>query len=356
MDGQERGRVGLSNFGSWPHYAGIALGLPNYWYPATWSKRVGRRPLRIELLGEAIMLRREAGKVYALGDICPHRGVPLSMGRQEFPGTWSCVYHGWTFDLETGIVRAALTDGPQSAVCGRVRVRTYPIAERAGIVFLWMGKGPPVPVEDDMPDEFLRPDSVIVGRLTIRQGNWRYAAENSVDEGHAAFLHRYHSLWTKFTRMAGWIVSLQGGDRRGDWVVRTADEIGGVGEFPGLGRWPKFRFWNRAPGRVTVSYRLPGNIRVAYGRYNHYNWYMPLDRERHHYFQFLVAQGNWLQRQVFRLRYWLYRRWLFHVRLNNQDSRMVRLMPETEPAPLYRPDASIAAWRRLCEEARGETV
>ena len=170
-----------------------------------------------------------------------------------------------------------------------------------------------------------------------------------------AFLHRYHSLWTKFTRMAGWIVSLH--PRRQpsgclEWCARPI-EIGGVGDFPGLGRWPKFRFWNRASGRVTVSYRLPGNIRVAYGSYNHYNWYMPLDRDRHHYFQFLVAPGNGFQRQMFRLRYWLYRRWLFHVRLNNQDSRMVRLMPETEPAPLYRPDASIAAWRRLCEDARG---
>jgi len=209
-------------------------------------------------------------------------------------------------------------------------------------------------VEEDIPEEFFDPRSAIVGRLTTRQGNWRYAAENSVDEGHAAYLHRYGALWTLFTRMGGWIVSMQGGAPKGAWVVRTADEIGGVGEYPGLGRWPKFRFWNRVKGRVTVSYRLPGNICVAYGSYSHYNWYMPLDRERHHYFQFLVMQGNALQRLVFRLRYWLYRRWLFHVRLNNQDSWMVRMMPETEPAPLYRPDASIAAWRRLCETARSE--
>jgi phenylpropionate dioxygenase-like ring-hydroxylating dioxygenase large terminal subunit len=292
MDGPERRRVGLSDFGTWPHYGEIALGLPNYWYPVTWSRRIGAKPVRVELLGQPIMFRREAGRVYALANTCPHRGVPLSMGRQEFPGTWSCVHHGWTFDVETGVVRAALTDGPESAVCGRVRVRTFPVEERAGLVFVWMGKGAPVPVEADIPDEFLLPSSAIVGRLTIRQGNWRYAAENSVDEGHAAYLHRYKSLWTKFTRMAGWIVSLQGGNRTGDWVVRTADEIGAIGEFPGLGRWPKFRFWNRASGRVTVSYRLPGNIRVAYGPYNHYNWYIPLDRDRHHYFQFLVAQGN----------------------------------------------------------------
>jgi len=44
-----------------------------------------------------------------------------------------------------------------------------------------------------------------------------------------------------------------------------------------------------------------------------------------------------------------------HALADNQDSRMVRAMPETEPAPLYRPDVSIAAWRWLCEEARGES-
>ncbi len=355
MDGNPRGKVGLTNFGSWPHYDDIVLGLRNYWYPVTWSKHLGRRPQRVELLGNAIMFYREAGLLYALHDRCPHRGIPLSVGRQEFPGTWSCAYHGWTFDLATGVVRAALTDGPESAVCGKVRVRTYPVAERAGLVFVWLGAGAPVPVEDDIPDEFLHPNSAIVGRLTVRQGNWRYAAENSVDEGHAAYLHRYGSLWTKFSRMAGWIVSRHGGQRQGDWLVRTADEVGGVGVYPGLGLWPRFEFWQRASGRVAVSYRLPGNIRVAYGSYNHYNWYVPLDKDRHHYFQFLVMQGNWWQRQVFRLRYWTYRRWLFHVRLNNQDSRMVRLMPETDPAPLYRPDASIAAWRRLTEEARGES-
>jgi hypothetical protein len=31
---------------------------------------------------------------------------------------------------------------------------------------------------------------------------------------------------------------------------------------------------------------------------------------------------------------------------------MVRLMPETTPERLYRPDVSITAWRRLCEQAR----
>ena len=64
----------------------------------TWSRRVGDRPVAVQVLGERIMLKRERGRVFALNDRCPHRGVPLShpMATQEFPGTWTCCYHGWT--------------------------------------------------------------------------------------------------------------------------------------------------------------------------------------------------------------------------------------------------------------------
>src|SRR5207253_3261173 len=146
------------------------------------------------------------GKVHAFYDQCPHRGIPLSVGRQEFPGTWSCRYHGWTFDCATGDLKAALTDGPDSPICGKVRVRTYPVEERAGLVWVYMGEAErgdtgafrPPPVEADIPTAFLEADTVIVGRIAERKGNWRYAAENGFDESHAKFLHRYGCRWTMF--------------------------------------------------------------------------------------------------------------------------------------------------------------
>ena len=42
------------------------------------------------------------------------------------------------------------------------------------------------------------------------------------------------------------------------------------------------------------------------------------------------------------------------MQFNNQDAWMVELMPESGPERLYRPDASITGWRKLCESARGE--
>jgi nitrite reductase/ring-hydroxylating ferredoxin subunit len=292
--------------------------------------------------------------VYAFYDQCPHRGIPLSVGRQEFPGTWTCRYHGWTFDNATGVLKAALTDGPDSPICEKVRVRTYPVEERAGLLWVWMGEGAPVPIEEDIPDDFLKPTAVIVGRITVRKGNWRLAAENGYDESHPSYLHRYGAFWTLFSRIPGWMRTTSGGVPQEGWLGRVPDSVGAVGEYPGLGTWPKKRPWKRLSMPARVSIRMPGMLRVRFATYTHWAWYVPIDEERHRYFQLLSLEARGLTALKFRALYWIYRRWLLHVQFNNQDAWMVELMPMTSPERLFRPDASITAWRRLCEHARGE--
>jgi hypothetical protein len=292
------------------------------------------------------------------------------VGRQEFPGTWTCRYHGWTFDLETGILRAAFTDGPDSPICGKAWARTYPVEERAGLVWIWMGdEAPSVPLEDDMPEDFLQPDAVIVGRISERKGNWRYAAENGFDEGHAKYLHRYGALQTLLKVIPAWSMKRGGPIMDGVWLTRPPDYSGVQADFPGLGVWPRrIPWWKRLPfggGRARIetsappgtSIRLPGLLTSNPGTREgvHYEWYVPTDREHHRYLQFLVVRGGALTALKHHLRYWLWVRWVFHGQFNNQDRWMVELMPESGPERLYRPDASITGWRRLCEQARGET-
>ena len=150
--------LGRLDWATWPKYEAAVLGFRNYWYPVSWSRHVTKRPIRVTVAGETIMLIREQGTVRALHDRCPHRGVPLShpMASQEFAGTWTCCYHGWTFDLETGTLVAAITDGPDSPICGKVAVRTYPVEERIGLVFVYIGDGDPPPVESDIPNPAAR--------------------------------------------------------------------------------------------------------------------------------------------------------------------------------------------------------
>ncbi len=147
--------VGRLDWSTWPTYAAATTGLRNHWYPVTWAKEI-TKPTSVTLLGEKIALGRDGDRIWALADRCPHRGVPLSFGSVEFPGTISCAYHGWTFDTRDGLLCAAITDGPASPIVGKVSVQSYPVEQRHGLVWIYIGDtdeedGAVVPPLDDRP-------------------------------------------------------------------------------------------------------------------------------------------------------------------------------------------------------------
>ncbi len=367
---EEPGRTsasGRSYWHAWPNYDAAELGLRNFWYPVMWAADLKGKPESVTLLGEKIALIREGDKVYALHDRCPHRGVPISAGTREFPGTVTCPYHGWTYRLETGVLCAVLTDGPESPLLGKVTIRTYPVAERLGLIWVFIGDigTEPPPVEDDIPAELVGTGAVVTGRIEAgRRGNWRYAAENGFDEGHAKFLHR-KAVWTGRRRMPAWNDVQVITTPDGQWISRRASNIQWEGDFPGVGRWDNRSWWTRkkpqslAPADPViksfefpgmVSTRVPSIVRVAYPDYVHYEWAIPEDAEHHRYVQLFVGYPKGpLKKAWFRLWYRLYVRWAFHGQFTGQDSWAVDLM-DIPPERLYRPDASVIEWRRLVEK------
>ena len=130
------------------------LGLRNYWYPAIAAWRIRRKPKAISLLGEKIVLFRDNGKIFALADRCSHRGAPLSMGKCLYPGsgTVSCPYHGWTFNGGTGKLVAKLMEGSETPLPARAAVKSYPVHQHAGFVWVFVGDMEPVPFETDLPE------------------------------------------------------------------------------------------------------------------------------------------------------------------------------------------------------------
>src|SRR5579883_173592 len=336
----------------WPRYDAAALGFPNYWYPVLWSSHLGSKPRVLTLLGQRIVFLRDGGKPYALADRCPHRGVSLSHGCQNFPGTLSCAYHGWTYDLRSGTLVGVITDGPDSPIRGKVRVRTYPLEERLGLVWIYMGEGTPPPIEGGIPTELAGTPAAIAGRITERPGNWRLAAENGFDEGHAKYLHR-NTPFSWFREMPVWSRTRVVPIEDGKWIIREHDEMHWATDFPGLGRFPaKKRFWKLRRGGARTSLSLPGMLRVRFAEWTHYEWYVPVDENHHRYIQLVVKFTTGLDALLFKLRYWLYLRWLFHGLFNDQDAIMVEDM-DCPPERLYRPDVSIIAWRKMCEHPRG---
>jgi len=119
--------------------ADAPLFLRDLWYMAGFARNVGRGQLRrVILLGEPVAIGRMAdGGVFALRDICPHRGVPLSAGRIG-EGTVECPYHGWRFRAD-GVCAAipSLVEG-QDMDPTKIRVRAYPAREQDGLIWVFM--------------------------------------------------------------------------------------------------------------------------------------------------------------------------------------------------------------------------
>ena len=109
--------------------------LRNAWYVAAWDREIGQDLHPLTLLGERLVFFRQSdGRVAALHDACPHRKLPLSMGRLK-GDTVECGYHGLTFNAEGQCVRAPGTARPPSNAC----VRAYPVESRYGLLWVWMG-------------------------------------------------------------------------------------------------------------------------------------------------------------------------------------------------------------------------
>lgn len=366
---------GRQDWSTWPNYQAAAAGFRGYWYPVCYSSQLTGKPKGITLLGERIVLIRDRGTAYALKDRCPHRGVPLSEGNQQFPGTISCPYHGWTFDLATGELRAALTDGPASPICGKVVQPSYEVAERLGMVWVFVGDGEDAPpIDEQLPEELVHNPAVLGSRIQPRAGNWRFACENGYDEGHAKYLHRT-SLWRMFKAMPVWNETRI--LRRGRWIYRVQDAQYWDAEFPGLGRWSNQAWYKLKPpkkvGNIgnTGSHRevnpviaaqqfpgfasvtMPGILRIVYPTFIHYEFYVPVDADRHLYVGVMADFQRGLKTLPFYAKYLGFVRWLFHGEFSGQDKWMVELT-DAPPERLYRPDDSLLRWRKLVEELTEE--
>ena len=75
--------------------------LLGFWYAAATSSDVAPGAMKgVVLLSTPILLcRTRDGRVSAMLDLCPHRGMPLSFGRMDGDRV-ECYYHGWQFGMD----------------------------------------------------------------------------------------------------------------------------------------------------------------------------------------------------------------------------------------------------------------
>lgn len=362
----------------WQPYLDAVLGFRNHWYPAYFGAELAEGAVvGVRLLGEPILLKRVAGQVYAVSDRCAHRGVPFSTRPECYTeNTVTCWYHGFTYDVRDGRLVAVVTD-PASGLIGKVRLRSYPVEERQGLVFVFVGDLTPTPpLSEDVQPGFLDADLAVVpeGERTPVNSNWRLAAENGFDASHI-YIHRNSPLVVGLKRalpLATIIASREGmvvaepgkpkgvvkgsGKRTPIWEMEIegvkvgarfppgAQAEGSTGPAPRTS--PDTSMWMPC-GLKVDPFPIPGIIQ--------FEWYVPIDETSHMYFmtwgrrvgsadeanQFFQEMETTWKRQV--------------VEDFNSDDvtareAMQRFYADEEGwtrERLFRPDLIITEWRKL---------
>jgi phenylpropionate dioxygenase-like ring-hydroxylating dioxygenase large terminal subunit len=162
--------------------------LKNAWYAAGWSAELGEKAIARTILDQPIVLFRGAhGNPLALTDACPHRFAPLSLGRVTGSGI-ACGYHGLEFDGHGKCVRNPHGKG---AVSSALSVRSYPLAERYGMIWIWMGDAT---LADESSIPVLPLDNAglswVYGQLHV-SANYELVVDNLLDLTHVEFLHPF---------------------------------------------------------------------------------------------------------------------------------------------------------------------
>ena len=164
--------------------------LRRYWQPVALADELaGPRPVKaVQLMGQHFVLfRDENGQLGMLDRDCPHRGADLAFGRLE-DGGLRCPFHGWLFDAKGNCLETP-AEPVGSKLCTSIKQAAYPVVERAGIVFAYIGEGePPAFPEFDC---FVAPDAHTFAFKGLFECNWLQALEVGIDPAHASYLHRF---------------------------------------------------------------------------------------------------------------------------------------------------------------------
>lgn len=161
----------------------------HYWLPFALSEQLlpGAGPLPVRLLGDNyVAFRAEDGRIGFLDEQCPHRRASLVLARAE-GDCLRCIYHGWAIDAGGSVVDVPSQTVRKEAFAASVKVVHFPVCERGGIAWVWLGsaEAPPFP-ELPFADEDLY-SYFCVSQVPC---NWLQGIEGTIDSAHVGWLHQ----------------------------------------------------------------------------------------------------------------------------------------------------------------------
>ncbi|MGI9309373.1 MAG: Rieske 2Fe-2S domain-containing protein [Gammaproteobacteria bacterium] len=163
----------------------------NFWYPVCLvDELTAEAPLRVQILGlRYAAFRDSGGAARVVADTCVHRGGSLGKGK-VVDGRIACPYHGWQFD-GSGKCQHIPVLGEDGNIPARAKVDSYPVIERYGIVFAFLGdlgeeERPPLYEIAEWDDPEWRASGLVTFEIN---GYFERSIENGIDPGHNEFVH-----------------------------------------------------------------------------------------------------------------------------------------------------------------------
>lgn len=161
-----------------------------FWVPAIRAARLepDGAPIRVRLFGENyVAFRATDGRAGFLDEACPHRRASLLLARNE-DCALRCIFHGWKIDVSGKVLEVPNEARNPEGFAAKVKVRTYPLREAGGILWVYLGAWDIPPKFPDFEFNVVPDDQVIV-TSSVTPCNWVQAVEAQLDDSHIGLLH-----------------------------------------------------------------------------------------------------------------------------------------------------------------------
>ncbi len=263
--------------------------LRSYWQPIATADEmpIGGAPMPVKIMGEELVLfRDDKDRLGLIGLHCAHRGTDLSYGRVENGGL-RCLYHGWLFDIEGKCIDQP-AEPDDKKFCHKVRQTSYPVQEKGGAIWTFMGEGEPPLIPEF---GFLNgPETHRHCFRVIQNCNWLQGLESSTDPAHTTYLHRIKPG-----------VSARGGGSnlramRGDDPPKIDIEHTSFGtRIFAIHKSPNGRKYMRVNNFVFPNGAAPATSGGEMGYQG--RWYVPIDDHSHCRFEFFYRHSEPLNKE-----------------------------------------------------------
>lgn len=199
------------------------------WQPLARNDQLGEPGacLPVDLLGEPLLLTRDAEVTRLLSNVCRHRACPV-VEAPQIRKRLQCPYHGWTYHLDGRLNAAPDFDGVEGWDNAAVQLPAYALETWGPFLFGQLDPSGPsfadvlgdIPSEIDQAGYRLDQYRFLCRKEYVVACNWKVYIDNYLEGYHIPMVHpelfkaldyrgyrvdtrRYHSLQKALARTAG---------------------------------------------------------------------------------------------------------------------------------------------------------